>query len=221
MPTPVDFARQGLVRAYLEIVRPTVKDQDRIIPLRFNPTEYQLQKGNNFAEIGIPGLESPPIQFVRGSAEKLSAELLVDTSDTLEDVRVRYVDNLRNLMNLNTELHAPPIVRFVWDRQVFVGVMESLNITYVLFTPEGVPLRAKLSVALKEYRPAAVQVKERPTASPDFDKTWVVRRGDTLSGIAGAVYRDAGQWRPIATNNGIVDPRRLSPGRVLALPRLQ
>jgi hypothetical protein len=218
MPTPVDSARQGLVRAYLEIVRPTVPDP--LIPLRFNPTEYQLQKGNNFAEIGIPGLESPPIQFVRGSAEKLTAELLVDTSDTLEDVRVRYVNKLRDLMNLNIELHAPPIVRFVWDRQVFVGVLETLNITYVLFTPAGVPLRAKLSVALKEYRPAAVQLKEKPTSSPDFDKTWVARRGDTLSGIAGAVYRDSGKWRAIAANNGIVDPRRLSPGRVLALPRL-
>jgi phage protein D len=81
MLTPVDFARQGLVRAYLEIVRPTVPDP--LIPFRFNPTEYQLQKGNNFAEIGIPGLESPPIQFVRGSAEKLTAELLVDTSDRI------------------------------------------------------------------------------------------------------------------------------------------
>jgi hypothetical protein len=218
MPTPVDSARQGLVRAYLEIVRPTVPDP--LIPLRFNPTEYQLQKGNNFAEIGIPGLGSPPIQFVRGSAEKLTAELLVDTSDTLEDVRLRYVNKLRDLMNVNIELHAPPIVRFVWDRQVFLGVLETLNITYVLFTPAGVPLRAKLSVALKEYRPAAVQVKETPTASPDFDKTWVARRGDTLSGIAGAVYRDSGKWRAIAANNGIVDPRRLSPGRVLALPRL-
>jgi hypothetical protein len=219
MPTPVDSARQGLIRAYLEIVRPTVPDP--LIPLRYNPTEYQLQKSNNFAEIGIPGLESPPIQFVRGASEKLTAELLVDTSDTLEDVRERYVNKLRDLMNLNIELHAPPIVRFVWDRQVFVGVLESLNVSYVLFTPEGVPLRAKLSVALKEYRPAAVQVKERPTSSPDFDKTWIVRRGDTLSGIAGAVYRNASQWRAIADDNGIVDPRRLAPGLVLSLPRLQ
>jgi hypothetical protein len=219
MTSPVDSARQGLVRAYLEILRPTVPDP--LIPLRFNPTEYQLQKGNNFAEIGIPGLESPPIQFVRGSSEKLSAELLVDTSDTLDDVRVRYVEKLRALMNINIELHAPPIVRFVWDRQVFVGVLESLNTTYVLFTREGVPIRAKLSVTLKEYRPAAVQVKERPTSSPDFDKNWVVRRGDTLSSIAGAVYRDAGKWRAIAANNGIADPRRLAPGRVLALPRLR
>lgn len=219
MLNPVNIAGQGLVRAYLEILEPRVEDP--IIPLRFNPTEYQLQKTNNFAEIAIPGLESPPIQFVRGASEKLTAELLVDTSDTLEDVRTRYVNKLRGLMRLNGELHAPPIVRFTWDTQVFVGVLESLNITYVLFTPDGVPLRAKLSAALKEYRPAAVQVKENPTFSPDLEKNFVVRRGDTLSTIASAVYRDAGLWREIAKANQIQDPRVLAPGRVLTLPRLR
>ena len=62
------LAGQSLVQAYLEIIAPVVANP--VIPLRFNPTEYQLQKANNFAEIAIPGLESPPIQFVRGSAEK-------------------------------------------------------------------------------------------------------------------------------------------------------
>jgi hypothetical protein len=218
MLTPITTARQGLLPAYLDILQPSV--QDSRIPLCFNPTEYQIQKSNNFAEINIPGLESPPIQYVRGAAEKLTADLLVDTSDTLDDVRTKYVNRLRGLMNINTELHAPPIVRLMWAGQVFVGVVESLNVTYTLFTPAGIPLRAKLAVTLKEYRPAAVQVKERPTASPDFDKTWTVRRGDTLSGIAGAVYRDPGQWRAIADANGIADPRRLVPGRTLAVPRL-
>ena len=212
-------AGQGLVRAYLEILVPKVPEP--IIPLRFNPTEYQIQKSNNFAEIPIPGLESPPIQFVRGSSEKLTVELLVDTSDTLEDVRERYVNKLRGLMNLNKELHTPPIVRLTWDTQVFKGVMESLNITYVLFTPEGVPLRAKLSVTLKEYRPVEIQVKESPTTSPDFEKSYVVRRGDTLSSVAAAVYRDSGLWREIARANRIQDPRRLDPGRVPTLPRLR
>ena len=219
MATPISSVRQGLVRAYLEILRPKVADP--LVPLHFNPTEYQLQKTNNFAEINIPGLESPPIQFIRGANEKLTADLMVDTSDTLEDVRERYVNKLRALMNINIELHAPPIVRLVWNGQVFVGVIESLNITYTVFTPAGVPVRAKLAMALKEYRPAAVQVKERPTASPDFDKTWTVRRGDTLSGIAGAVYRDCGKWRAIADANATSDPRHLAPGRMLAIPRLQ
>ena len=67
--TPLSAVRQGLVAATLEILSPKVPDPR--IPLRFNPSEYQLQKSNNFAEIAIPGLESPPIQFVRGAAEKL------------------------------------------------------------------------------------------------------------------------------------------------------
>jgi nucleoid-associated protein YgaU len=217
--TPLSAIRQGLIQAYLEILVPTVPDP--VIPLRFNPSEYQLQKANNFAEIGIPGLESPPIQFVRGAAEKLSVELLLDTSDTLEDVRTKYVNKLRDLMRLNTELHAPPIVAFTWDTQIFKGVMESLNITYVMFSPEGVPLRAKLSVSLKEYRPAAVQFRESQTSSPDFDKSIVFRRGDTLASIAAQVYRDPGLWREIARANKIQDPRRIEPGLVLNLPKLR
>lgn len=221
MPIAISAADSSPPPARLEILRPVVPYPGNIIPFKFNPTDYKLQKGNNFSEIAIPGLESPPIQFVRGGAEKLSVEVLVDSSDTLKDVRTLYVDKLRALMNLNIELHAPPILRFVWDRQIFVGVLEGLDVSYILFTPEGVPLRAKLGVTMKEYRPAAVQVKERPTASPDFDKTWVVRSSDTLSSIAGAVYRDSSQWRKIADANDIVDPRRLTPGQVLSLPRLQ
>lgn len=219
MVTPVSAAREGLVAAHLEILVPKVDEP--IIPLRFNPTEYQLQKANNFAEVAIPGLESPPIQFVRGASEKLSAEVLADTSDTLEDVRVRYVNKLRNLMRINGELHAPPIVAFTWDTQVFKGVLESLNITYVLFTPQGIPLRAKMSITLKEYRPAAVQFLETQRSSPDVEKTFVARRGDTLASISAAVYRDAGMWREIARENGIQDPRTLEPGMVLTLPRLR
>jgi LysM repeat protein len=216
--TPFLSAGQGLVRAYLQILVPTVPNP--IVPLKFNPTEYQLQKSNNFAEIAIPGLESPPLQYVRGSSEKLSVELLVDTSDTLEDVRVKYVNALRGLMNINMELHAPPIVQLVWDTQIFKGVMESLIVSYVLFTPEGVPLRAKLSVALKEYRPVDIQVKESPKASPDQQKSYTVQRGETLSSIAELVYKDPEQWRAIALANGIVDPRRTRTGTVLALPQL-
>lgn len=218
MASPVQLAAQSLVHAHLEIIAPKVPNP--IIPFKFNPTEYQLQKGNNFAEIAIPGLESPPIQFIRGASEKLTTDILVDTSDTLEDVRAKYVDNLRGLMNLNRELHAPPILRFVWDTEIFRGVLESLNVTYLLFTPLGVPLRAKLSLALKEYRPIKIQLQGNPTASPNFDKTYVVQRGDTLSGIAFAVYRDASVWRDIARNNNIQDPRTLAPGTVLQLPSL-
>ena len=218
MLIPLDLAGQGLVKACLIIEQPSVDDP--VIPLHFNPTEYSLQKSNTFAEIAIPGLESPPIQFIRGAAETLSVELLVDTSDSLEDVRSKYVDKLRALLNINSELHAPPILLFVWDTSLFRGVLESLDTQFVMFTPEGVPLRARLSVKLKEYRPVEVQVSDPPRNSPDVEKRYTVRRGDTLSGIAAALYRDAGLWRAIAQHNNIRDPRRLPPGMQLTIPAL-
>lgn len=219
MITPLSLIKQGFIKAQLEILEP--RGNAKIIPFCFNPTEYQLQKANNFAEISIPGLETPPIQYIRGASEKLTADLLLDTSDTLEDVREKYVNNLRDLMNINDKLHAPPIVRFTWAKQTFKGVMESCNVTYLMFTPEGIPLRAKVSISLKEYRPVEVQLKETPRSSPDVEKQYVVRRGDTLSNIAAGVYRDPSVWREIARANAIRDPRTIEPGRILMLPRLE
>jgi hypothetical protein len=221
MTTPVNAVGRGTALARLEIVRPVVADERaRRIPLRFNPTDYKLSKSNTFAEITIPGLESPPVQYVRGGSESLSIEALVDTSDTVEDVRTRYVERLRALMTPDSREHAPPIVRFVWGRSVFTGVMEKLDITYQLFLPDGVPLRAKLEMTLKEYRGAAVQAMDPPRSSPTVEKSYVVRRGDTLSSIAAALYRQPSAWRELARANGITDPRDLRPGRVLTVPRL-
>ncbi|MGN9908590.1 CIS tube protein [Phytohabitans sp. LJ34] len=221
MTAPVSAAGRGAALARLEIVRPEIADERaRRVPLRFNPTDYKLSKANTFAEIAIPGLESPPIQYVRGGSETLSVEALVDTSDTLEDVRAKYVERLRGLMRPDSREHAPPIVRFVWGRSVFTGVLEKLDITYQLFLPDGTPLRAKLDIGLKEYRPAAVQAMDPPRSSPTVEKSYLVRRGDTLSSIAAALYRQPDAWRELARANGITDPRDLRPGQVLTVPRL-
>jgi nucleoid-associated protein YgaU len=216
--TPLSAVNQGLVTAYLEIVRPRIAAA--IIPVRFNPTQYVIEKGNTFAEIPIPGLGAPPLQYIRGNSSKLTTELLLDTSDTLDDVREAYTDRLRSLLDVNADLHAPPIIRFVWGAQIFYGVVESMSFTFQLFTPEGIPLRALLNLTLKEYTTVEHQIDAHPTHSPDVAKAYTVRRGDTLSAIAAAVYDDPTQWRTIAEANNITDPRRLVAGVVLSIPVL-
>ena len=219
MITPVDAIAGSLARAKLVIESPKVENPE--IPLRFNPTEYRIQKSNTFAEIGIPGLEAPPLQFVRGAGNQLTVDVLLDTSDTLEDVRERYTNRILDLLRINPELHAPPIVSFVWDRNVFHGVLTSADTTFSLFTPAGIPIRARIGLAIKEYRPVSVQVRERRNESPDFEKVYAVRLGDTLASIAAWAYKDPTKWRVVAEANGIRDPRRVAPGTVLTLPRLQ
>jgi Contractile injection system tube protein/LysM domain len=217
--TPASAADADLIRAYLEIVRPPT-DSGRI-PLRYNPSALSLKKPQTFAEIAIPGLSSPPIQWVRGGLQTLSFEALVDSSDTLENVDTAYVDRLRSLLDPAPKLHAPPVVAFVWGPRRFTGVLDGLDITYQLFARSGVPLRAKLNVNLKEYRPAAVQIWQEQRSSANVEKSYLVRLGDTLPGIAAQVYKDPARWRELAVANGIRDPRDLRPGRRLVLPRLQ
>jgi nucleoid-associated protein YgaU len=208
------------------------KNANALIPFTFNPTEIQQNKQNTFAEIAIPGLVAPPIQYVRGASEKLTFEALVDTSDTLADVRSAFVNPIRALMNIDPQLHAPPVIQFAWlaptsssDQQVFLDlstinwVLESLNVTYTLFTPDGVPLRAKLGITLKEFTTVKDQVAAFPKNSPDVEKTYSVRRGDTLSSIAEVAFGDGRQWRAIADANGLSDPRTLQPGMLLTIPR--
>jgi hypothetical protein len=207
----------NLADAKLVWIKPSGPD----VPLRFNPTEYQIQKQNTFAEVNIPGLNSPPLQFVHGGAKKLSLDVVLDTSDTLKDVRKEFVKRIDDLLKVESSRHAPPIVAFVWDMEIFQGVVESATTTYTLFTEKGVPIRAKTQLVLKQHVPVEVQVNDARTESPNFEKVYTVRRGDTLSSIAVWAYSDASQWRVIAEANGIRDPRRLAPGLVLTLPRLR
>lgn len=217
----VDVSKNGSQKARLKVISPEQFDFPEI-PFKFNPSEYKLQKSNSFAEVTVPGLQTPPIQFVRGNSEKLTTELLVDTTDNLKDVRSEYTDHLRRLMDIAESIHAPPIVKLIWAGEIFKGVIDSLGISYILFSAEGVPLRAKVSLSLKEYKTIEEQASagKNKESSPDVEKSHIVRRGDTLSAIAHLAYRDASQWREIAKFNDIKDPRRLTPGQVLNIPRL-
>ena len=60
----------------------------------FNPERYTHTKGVQIAEIPVPGLDSPILQFVRGQNEKITMELFFDTTDhgmvdNVVDVRTR------------------------------------------------------------------------------------------------------------------------------------
>ena len=57
------------------------------VPVMYNPEEYKLEQGNEFAEIGMPGLDTSPVQYVRGKARTLRMELFFDTYEDGTDVR--------------------------------------------------------------------------------------------------------------------------------------
>jgi hypothetical protein len=198
------------------------------IKAMINPTQYQVEKSVQLAEIGIPGLDSPLIQFVRGQSEKLTLELLFDTThkgmgddSAVEDVRKR-TRPLQQLVKVQPRTHTPPRVRVTWASLDFRAVVESVRQTFTLFTPGGVPVRATVAVTFREYRTLQDQLKELNLQSPDRTRTRTVKLGDSLDGLAFEEYGDVAQWHVIADANAAVLPslRRLRPGTVLRIPPL-
>ena len=218
-----------LVKAFL-----TRKDNPLlIVPCLFNPKELSVEKSNQFAEVNIPGLPSPIFQFVRGNARSVTLDLFFDTYEEGIDVRL-FTDRItgwdagsmfsklpggaKGLMDIDSDLHAPPICLFIWGAFIFQCIIERVTKRFTMFLPEGIPVRATLSVTLKEYREVEVQVKEIAFQSADLTKRWVVKQGDSLWSIATKEYGDPSDWRLIAEANGIDNPRILHPGQEIVIP---
>jgi nucleoid-associated protein YgaU len=106
-------------------------------------------------------------------------------------------------------------------RNGFRCIMESIKQKFTLFSPDGVPLRATLTVALREYKTLDDQLAKIPTASPDRTHAHVLGQTDSLSSVAQLYYDSSAEWRAIADRNGIDDPRRLSIGQMLEVPRIR
>jgi hypothetical protein len=190
------------------------------IPVMFNPPEYQLVSTNQFAEIGIPGLGSSLLQFVRGSAQTLTMDLFFDTTGLGLDVRL-VTTLVLGLTSLNPDTHAPPRLLFVWGSLIFPCVLERVTQHFEQFNTLGMPLRARLNVTFKGYDLLEDLVASIPLLSADRAKRRVFKEGDSLQRIAAEEYGDPRQWRAIAAASGVDNPLTIAPGRGLTVPTLR
>jgi hypothetical protein len=195
------------------------------IPVQFNPTEYGIDRGAYFAQLDVPGLRTPLLQFVRGEPQLLSLELFLDGTDTRASFRPD--DNvedrlklLRQFVEIDPALHAPPVCLFQWLKVTFTGVVTSFKEKYSLFDERGKILRARVTVTLKSYEAVEVQLREMHKESPDRTRVRVVREGETLAAISAEVYGDSRLWRILADANGIDRPRFVAPGTPLVVPAI-
>lgn len=186
-----------------------------VIPVQFNPEEYSLDAGNNFAEFAIVGLPTPPVQYIRGTGRNLRIELFFDSSGDLSDVR-NQTRRVTSLLDKNPRLGAPPSLVFSWGGFDFTCVLEKVGQRYTHFRPDGTPMRAYLSTTFREYVAPTVDVGVGLAAVADAVRSLV--GGETLSGIAGEVLGNPGAWRDLAAQNGIDNPRTLDGRGSLVVP---
>ncbi len=199
------------------------------VTVQFNPEEYTVSQGVNYAQAAISGLSAPLLQFAHGEMQTLEMELLVDTYEAHhgsggatgagDDVRT-VVKQLTNLMTIDPSTHAPPVLLFTWASLSFTCVLAKVSQRFTMFLANGTPVRAKLQVTFNEFTNADLEPKEIKRETANYTKQYIVSQNETISAIAGRVYNDQTNWRPIAINNDIDDPRALTVGQRLLIPLL-
>ncbi len=206
--------------------RITVEHTGEVIDVMFNPEEYTLNKDNNFASQAVPGLSAPLLQFVHGNMRTLEMELFFDTylSDSTAPRPVRDVreetQRIVKLTEIDRDLHAPPVLRVVWASLQFRCVLARVSQKFIMFLPDGRPVRARLTVTFNEFIDSEREAKEINRQTANFSKVHIVTQGETLSAIAGRLYENPQAWRPIAIANDIADPRSIVIGQALRVPSL-
>ena len=152
--------------------------------MQFNPNEFTMTKAAQIAEITIPGLDSPVLQFVRGQTETMSLELFFDSTEAGTGDQAMAVtedtDRFYQLIKIDRQTHAIPVCRFEWGVGSFPGshlkehwasqndgrvngfncIVENVRQRFTMFNPLGVPLRATLTVQLREYKSLNQQIEQ-------------------------------------------------------------
>ncbi|HUS09305.1 MAG TPA: LysM peptidoglycan-binding domain-containing protein [Pyrinomonadaceae bacterium] len=209
----------GLEKATITVFRGSGNEDIKVL---FNPEEYSINKDNNLAVQGIPGLSGPIVQFVNGNLRTLEMELFFDTWDTADlpkkDVRKEFTNKIVGLLEIDPDLHSPPLLLISWSSLQFRCVLARVNQKFTMFDNEGQPVRARLTCTFNEIIDPEQDLRDRQTA--DFSKVHVVKQGERLIDLATRFYNNPQTWRPIAIANGISDPRDIFPGQSLLVPSL-
>jgi LysM repeat protein len=194
-----------------------------IFNVLFNPEEYTINKDNNFAVQGIPGLSGPLVQFVNGNLRTLEMELFFDTWDTpslpKQDVR-DLTNQIVRLMEIDSELHAPPLLNVSWSSLQLRCVLARVSQKFIMFDDSGTPVRARLTCTFNEVIDPEQEANKTNPQTANFSKVHIVTQDETLSGIATKFYDNPQMWRPIAIVNEIANPRAIAVGQSLSIPSL-
>lgn len=204
----------------------------------FNPNTYSIVKPVTWspqraasatgadASATNRDLDAPPLEYGGGGSRTLTLQLFFDVTEPIDgreiaDVREE-TNKIVTLTRIERDQGKPPVCEITWGKAApqgidfpFTGVVTNLTQNFTMFRKTGEPVRANLTVVFTEY---SDPVQNKHETDPDLT-TYRVKRGDTLSAIAAELYRDPALWRLIAVANNIDDPRHLSIGARLSIPR--
>lgn len=183
--------------------------------VQYNPKDFKFDKKVSWKEHDDQGQEGS-LEFQKATPATMSMDLHFDTTHDKSDVRTVWVNRLLSLTNPivtpvggeagKLEKTRPPRVTFAWGKFEMYGVIESLNVSYMMFSSEGTPLRAKVAIKMKEWSPehyADGDAGARAGYGSAATQLVTVQAGETVASLAAKHGVDS---KKLAADNGWDNP---------------
>jgi nucleoid-associated protein YgaU len=214
------------------------------VPFHFNPPEVQLTFKNNWTVPDSPkNKQGRNLEYAGGEPRNVTLELLFDTyelNNPRESLGASPATAPRDVREITDKLVAimqpcvgvgdhkqPAAVEVEWghlkkgEALTFTAHIVSLTQKFILFMPDGMPVRAVVTLVLQEYFVKKRTAQNPTSGSLGSERTRLVKPGERLDLIAHEEYGDSSLWRVIADANGLLSIRHLTVGQRLAIPQLR
>lgn len=200
----------------------------RSVEVQFNPASLKVTYANQIQNNDQSSGSS--MQYVGKGTSKLSLELVFDVSapgnQNHKDVR-QLTRNIAEFMATDKQgsgentTYTVPGVRLEWGAFTFDGVIEGMDETLDLFSEDGYPLRATISLNMS-YQGITVAEKRNPDAtqfpgvgSPTGTTPLTpAKQGGSLQQMISNSDAKT-DWKAVASANGIENPRNLGAGTLV------
>jgi hypothetical protein len=146
--------------AKLQITALDGEHAGQVLEAQFNPKELSVDRAVPWQQQASKG--PADLEFEQAEPARMSFELLFDGVEAATSVQPP-IDKLTQFSSVETGLHRPPRVKVTWGSAAggmpaFNGVIEAVSVRYVMFAPNGIPLRATVQVRLKQAAHVSVNV---------------------------------------------------------------
>lgn len=193
--------------------------------LPVNPEQYAQTFKVKYEAKVAPGSQSVEERFLSSGPEELKLDFIFDGTNTVYGYAqegktvTEQIEAFKNVVySLDGPIHQPKYLKVQWTKFIFDCILTELQITYTLFDPEGLPLRAKLSCSFLNYKETARKVQEEGKSSPDLTHRRGVAQSDTLPLMVNKIYGNPNLYLEVARVNNLTNFRRLSVGDDLVFP---
>lgn len=187
---------------------PSCKEEDTAAgtyEVMYNPTNIAVKLQVDRDDKQADGATSSEMKFKRIKPQDYSFEFVIDGTGANGEPKKIVADEVAKFLKvvyyLNGDEHQPRYLKILYGSVLLKCVLKSVDVTYNLFSPAAVPLRAKINASFTSCLDQELSEMINNKNSPDLTHLRKLKRSDRLVSLANTIYKKNSYYLEVARAN--------------------